>query len=263
LPKGRDDQVSVKAISWVFDQSPYELGARLVHLALADVCNDAYDGRLWLRQADIARKAKMSTRQVSRILATMVDDGYLIVVDAGGGRGKPTVYRMLTDHPKTRQDVMVFDEETLTSATTNPDICDTQTLTSATSDYSLTQIETQGTEIVSNKSEQFSTFWNAYPKRNGKRLYKPQAVEQWKKLKSDETQPAIIGAGFYAKSCEEGLQIAKDPYRWIRDKCWVDWQEAAVAEAPKAKDPMRRGGSLAAKHARLREAEQRGNALGP
>ncbi len=82
----------------------------------------------------------------------------------------------------------------------------------------------------------FDEFWEIYPKRNGKRLGRGDSEERWKKLSETDLHAAIDGACNYAAACNGGLTIAKDPMRWLRDKCWVDWQEPA--------DPIvRRGGA--------------------
>lgn len=78
----------------------------------------------------------------------------------------------------------------------------------------------------------FDDFWPSYPKRNGKRLGKPKAFERWKRLSPDDRRAALVGARFYAAACDRGLNIAKDPERWVRDRCWEDWQEPAEPSQP-------------------------------
>jgi hypothetical protein len=89
--------MSVKAMTWVFDHSPYTLGTRLVHLAIADVANDEHGGQVWAAHATLARKAKVSLRTVGEAVGTMVREGYLDVVRAEPG--KPTTYRFLMPTP--------------------------------------------------------------------------------------------------------------------------------------------------------------------
>jgi DNA-binding transcriptional regulator YhcF (GntR family) len=83
--------VSIKALSWVFDNSPYTLGDLLVHIAIADVANDAHEDRIWLSQAKIAAKVRVSLRTVNDAMSKMVRDGYLELVECHPG--KPSVYR--------------------------------------------------------------------------------------------------------------------------------------------------------------------------
>ena len=82
-------------MTWVFNHSPYTLGTRLVHLALADWANDGHDWQVWATQARIAEKAKVSVRTVSTALATMVADGYLELVDGSSSSGMAVRYKFL------------------------------------------------------------------------------------------------------------------------------------------------------------------------
>lgn len=82
-------------MSWVFDHSPYTLGTRLIHLAIADIVNDDNDWLLWASKSKIATKAKVSPPTVTAAFARMVKDGYLELIESHVGR--PSVYRFVTD----------------------------------------------------------------------------------------------------------------------------------------------------------------------
>lgn len=112
----------------------------------------------------------------------------------------------------------------------------------------------------------FDDFWQVYPMRNGRRLYRGQAEALWKTLTPSEHQAAFRGAMNYKIDVDMGHQIAKDPHRWLRDKLWTDWQEppdtGGGALVPRGRtpngprDPRRRGGtSLAAQAQALAEKE--------
>jgi len=96
--------MSVKNLTWVFEHSPYTLGARLVHLALADEANDTYGSLLWLNQETIAQKAGVSRATVNSTLQKMVADGWLSeatdeevsAIRHLMGRSRAKVYRFLT-----------------------------------------------------------------------------------------------------------------------------------------------------------------------
>ncbi len=83
-------------------------------------------------------------------------------------------------------------------------------------------------EIATERFEEH--FWPAYPKRNGKRVGKPKTLAYWKKLSVDDQRAAVMGVRNYAAACNAGMRYAKDPERWLRDRCWEDWQTAAVAD---------------------------------
>jgi hypothetical protein len=74
----------------------------------------------------------------------------------------------------------------------------------------------------------FDQFWEIYPRRHGKIVGKAPTAERWKKLSIGDKRAAFRGATNYALACNADLTLAKDPERWVRDRCWVDWQEPAI-----------------------------------
>jgi hypothetical protein len=72
-------------MSYVWDYSPYNGNSLIVHLALADHCDD--QGICWPSQKYLAAKCKISERQIRRIIYQMVNDGFLFV-DVRGREGK-------------------------------------------------------------------------------------------------------------------------------------------------------------------------------
>ena len=94
--------MSVRATSFVFERSPYSGNAFAVHLALGDLANEANDWEIWERVEILAPKSRCSVPTVRRVLAQMVADGYLELVEAGGGRGRRARYRFLMPSKPTR-----------------------------------------------------------------------------------------------------------------------------------------------------------------
>ena len=94
--------MSVKATTWVYENSPYTGIFFTVHLAIADIANDLYDNRFWLSEEALAAKARCSTRTVERAKARLVKDNYLEVVDGRHGPGKTNEYRFMMP---TRQEI--------------------------------------------------------------------------------------------------------------------------------------------------------------
>lgn len=90
--------MSVAASAWVWDNSPYTLGARLVHLAIADIVNPDNDWLLWASFPNIAARAKVSVPTVSSAVAKMVSEGYLELVERKSGA--VSTYRFLRPTPK-------------------------------------------------------------------------------------------------------------------------------------------------------------------
>ena len=86
----------------------------------------------------------------------------------------------------------------------------------------------------------FPEFWQEYPMRNGKRLERRKAEEQWRKLTLPERFDAYRGAQHYRAACDAELHRAKDAFRWLRDRAWEEWQTPPVT-TPRSKtaDPLR------------------------
>ena len=196
----------------VWDESPYTLGSLLVHLYLADKANEDHDYELWMNQEAIATRCRLTVRQVRRILAIMVDDGHLEVVEQGGGRGKTTRYRLVR---KTGHIVPLSDVK--------PDIYDRKTGHPRQSPSLPTEV-TQARDDARTPMLGFDHFWTVYPKRNGRRIGKSLCVKRWPTLSLDDKRAAYRGAVNYAEDVANDKTIAKDPDRWLRDRCWEDWQ---------------------------------------
>lgn len=85
--------MSVQAMAWVMDHSEATGTDRLVLLIVANYA-DEYGNNAWPSQSTIAAKAKMSTRQVQRILSNLVENGHLTRrVHAGGTHRTQERYR--------------------------------------------------------------------------------------------------------------------------------------------------------------------------
>lgn len=85
--------MSIKWITKVWSDSPYN-GTRLIlHLALADMAHD--DGRFFASQTHLAKKARCTTHYVREVINEFVAGGYVVIVTKGNSRGKATVYQLL------------------------------------------------------------------------------------------------------------------------------------------------------------------------
>lgn len=85
--------MSVKIMSKVWEDAPYEGGTLLVLLALADWAND--EGVSWPGVETLAGKARLGERQTRTILRSLESDGVL-TTRIGGGRAKQNVYQINT-----------------------------------------------------------------------------------------------------------------------------------------------------------------------
>jgi hypothetical protein len=107
--------------------------------------------------------------------------------------------------------------------------------------------------------EGFEEFWQAYPRRNGKRAHKQQAATCWRRLSNPEKGLVMRAVANYHEACEEGLQMsAADAYRWLRDRDWEEeWQTPAVADA--LREPERLQGTDRAKPGAVAFLAKNGN----
>lgn len=115
----------------VWDSAPYSGGTLLTLLALADYADDA--GVCWPDQSSVARKARLTDRQVRNVLAEMVADGELLM-HTGRGRGGRSCYQILTGLSEHERDekrksfpemVSAF-MENRKSVRRKPEICDSK-----------------------------------------------------------------------------------------------------------------------------------------
>ena len=86
--------MSIRVMSWVWDNSPYEGKVLLIHLALADFAND--DGVCWPNQERIAKKCRASVETVRTATRAMQGDGYLEIISESSGRGSSHRYQLKT-----------------------------------------------------------------------------------------------------------------------------------------------------------------------
>ena len=69
----------------------------------------------------------------------------------------------------------------------------------------------------------FELFWNAYPKRSGKRVGKKATYRRWRPLFAEQDQ-VFVAAKNYAQSKIARVDgKARDPERFLKDDYWRDW----------------------------------------
>lgn len=81
--------MSIRVMTAVWERAPYRGGALIVLLALADWADDA--GYCFPAIPSIAKKSRLTIRQVSNLLKKFKKDG-AVSIEAGGGRGSSNRY---------------------------------------------------------------------------------------------------------------------------------------------------------------------------
>ena len=82
--------MSIKIMSRVWDESPFDQTALLIQLCLADHADD--DGRCWPSIPRLAKKARCSERWARDVIKELAEKGYL---EREVRAGKSTMYRLL------------------------------------------------------------------------------------------------------------------------------------------------------------------------
>lgn len=74
----------------------------------------------------------------------------------------------------------------------------------------------------------FDQFWNAYPKRDGRRVGKAKALAQWRKLDASDRATTLHAVANYATE-RGGIDQTQpaDAHRWLRDHAFDEWAEPA------------------------------------
>lgn len=142
--------MSIRVMSAVWASNRYASGSLLILLAMADYANDD-DNTCRPAIPSLAAKARLSERQVHRILRQFEADGVIAAVgEYPSRRGKPiTIYQInvaaLTESDAEKGDILPdkddilspYGADNMTSATSKHDICDTENMTPVSYDPSL------------------------------------------------------------------------------------------------------------------------------
>lgn len=222
-------------------------GSKLVVLlAVADIANDVHNNEVWIGSGKLAEKCRMDPRNVRRRLKELVDDGWLIQLQLGGGMGKPSRYQFVPqDETGSFNPVDEVDEtgsERSCTGSYNPvNRVTPPDLPGCTAGPIYNSIETKG-ELKEHNSEieffpavtskeiaiidndkktvasMFDEFWEAYSFKQDKQ----KAIGQWKKQIKDLAMAEMV----IAKAKE--YKAARDPAYvklasgWLLNKRWED-----------------------------------------
>lgn len=110
--------MSVRAMSAVWECSEVKGTEKLVLLAYADHA-DHHGEKIFPATDTVARKCGLSRRAVQKITSRLVEAGYLVLVEEGGGRGRTNVYQIPID-PKVGTLFTLSDSETAVANGSGP-----------------------------------------------------------------------------------------------------------------------------------------------
>jgi len=89
--------MSIKLMTWVWENSHFEGKKLLLHLAMADHAND--DGYFYAGQKRLAERARCTPEHIRLVVNEMVQEGYLIIERKGNTSKHATQYKLTV--PKT------------------------------------------------------------------------------------------------------------------------------------------------------------------
>ena len=255
--------MSVKVMALVWDHFPEGGGMMLTAMALADKASHD-GGGIYPAVATVAAMTRQSERSVQYHLRAMEASGWIVRVDAGGGRRNTTTYRMPVElipqavrgtvqilHrlcPSESEDVIeraakdieartasheTVQNATLKGASTGEEGCNLQQqkVQPVAPEPSLTGIEPLRT--VSKLDVGFADWWSVYPNKKAK----PAALRAWRALKPNAELVGILIAAVTASLKSE--QWMKDAGRFIPyPATWLNqkrWEDGVVVAAPVVK----------------------------
>jgi hypothetical protein len=243
--------MSVEAISWVM-RTPFGSPAKkLVMVVLANWA-DEDDSSCFPGQKAIAQRTEQNERTVRRLLVELEEDGWIKREHrqrSDGSRTSDRYYLQIQpDNLAGRPDDQLANRALgasnrtsdagqpgtvpghYTSVDTPVETPDTSRTPPSEPQRIAGLVEALEQSVAVAKEEalkvaerRFEKFWERYPKRNGKRVGKAKARLLWMRMSPSEHEAAWVGVRHYAASD----WIPKDPERWLRDRCWEDWQEPA------------------------------------
>jgi DNA-binding MarR family transcriptional regulator len=228
--------MSVKVMARVWAHSQRKDGELLVMLALADFANDA--GESWPSLKVLAQKARLTTRQVCKVLDKLEAEGELRRERSTGGRNRRSHYFINLDGLENSEIKTVLKKH----CNKNSVFGDTKTV--SYSSHALNRHRTVNKKEIaesdklipdslSTKSKRkltrpdpvapqaFERFYQAFPKHVGRH----DALKAWLKLKPDDGLIAVIMAAverYAAEVRDTTPKFILHPATWLNGKRWED-----------------------------------------
>jgi hypothetical protein len=75
----------------------------------------------------------------------------------------------------------------------------------------------------------FEEFWNAYPKRDGRRNGKGKSLKLWMRIPADDRPLVQQAAEIFSRSRLALDNKARDPERFLKDDWWRGWLDEPAA----------------------------------
>lgn len=200
---------------------------RLVLLTVADAANrdgeHAHPGLAAIVEGSLYGRA-----HVLATLARLLDEGWLVVEEEGGGRGRATVYRI----PGVLAKVQPVDGSgngpirgnSPASEAKGSNHGSERVQSEAASLYSPTVVTTVDTNRREAEAD-FATFWERYPSRRGTKRGRGAALTQWLRLSAERREVILRAVDNFAAFCDHTGEYPPDAHRWLKGDLWDDWRQ--------------------------------------
>lgn len=180
--------MSVKAMTWAFAQ-PISGNDKVVLLALADFSDD--HGNCWPSIGKIAEKAFVSERTVVRIMATLIEKGYVSSVTRNDQNGRQVANRYALNMCEGEGDNLSEGGDTVVRGEGDTVVTPLKrtTIRNHQRDMSVSD-ETRPSKPKSSKyGDDYEAFWKSYPSDPG--MSKKEGAREWQKLTPTERIAAL------------------------------------------------------------------------
>jgi len=193
--------MSLRALTWAWEQELTNPSEKLVLLAIADHAND--DGMCWPSMSHVAERCLLSTRQIQRITEQLVDYGLVTRERRKRPDGTLGTYTYTLNIHRTP----------MSGPTGHPRPVVHRTPVSAQNRHNRTVIEST--------HDHFDRFWQLYPRKIAK-----QKCSRWWQRNADMVSPVILTgiqrwADYWQQSNTETRYIPH-PYTWLTQERWYD-----------------------------------------
>lgn len=236
--------MSGEAVGYVYRHSPYNGATFTIHLAIADVVNDAHENKLWMATNTIAEKTRTSRSTVQRAIDRLCDDGFMELVEKAT-QHRPAVYRFLfpaveavwvSEHPGVSSDPSGVSSGTPGVSPCTPGV-------SPRGPNVNNSTEHKELSPSSDDEDQFNEWWNLYPRKTAKQ----DARKAWKTA-TKQTPPADIIAATQHQTTTSGSPLNREPQyvpypaSWLRAGQHLDTPTPQPQQQLRPYDqPQRRG----------------------
>jgi hypothetical protein len=193
--------MSLRALTWAWEQELTNPSEKLVLLAIADHAND--DGMCWPSMSHVAERCLLSTRQIQRITEQLVHYGLVTRERRKRPDGTLGTYTYTLNIHRTP----------MSGPTGHPRPVVHRTPVSAHNRHNRTVIEPT--------HDHFDRFWQLYPRKIAK-----QKCARWWQRNTDMVSPVILTgiqrwADYWQQSNTETRYIPH-PYTWLTQERWYD-----------------------------------------